>query len=94
MFAGGVLAHLHRDLRDAGQRLAVGPGERRQVADDEHVGVTGNRQVRLDQHAPGAIERHAERRPERRGRDAGRPEDGLRGDALGADLHDARASRA
>ena len=48
--------------------------------------MAGNRQVRLDEHAAGAIERHAERRAERRRRDAGRPEDGLRVDRLRADL--------
>ena len=76
-----VGAHLHRDLRDAGQRPAVGPGERREIADDEHVGMAGDRQIGLDEDAPDAIERRAERRAERRGRDARGPQHGLRLDA-------------
>ena len=41
-------AHLDRHLRDARQRPAVGPVERRQVADHEDVRRAGNREVRQD----------------------------------------------
>ena len=82
-----MLAHLHRHLRDAGQRLAVAPVERRQVADDEDVRRARNREVRLDVHPPRAIERHAERGAERRRRHAGGPQHGLRANRLAADRH-------
>jgi hypothetical protein len=49
---------------------------------DEHLGMAGNRQVGLDERAAGAIERHAERLDQRRGRDARRPEHRGGGDAL------------
>ena len=76
----GVASHLDRDLRDAGQRPAVVAGQRREVADDEDVRRARDREVRLNQHAAGAIERHAERRAERRRRHARRPQHRLRCD--------------
>ena len=36
-----VLPHLDRHLRDPGQRPAVRPRERREIADDEHVRAPG-----------------------------------------------------
>ena len=72
-----------------------------EVADDERLGMPGNRQVWLDQHAPRAVERHAERARQRRGGDAGGPEHGARLDVLftertprGVDLRSRRARRA
>ena len=47
-------------------------------ARDEDFGVAGNGKVRLDEHAPGPVERRAERAAERRARHAGRPDDGPR----------------
>ena len=50
--------------------------------------MTGDRQIRLDDHASRSIERNAQRLHQRRCRDAGRPEHRSRIDALGTD-HDA-----
>ncbi len=65
MLRDGMTSHLDRDLRDAGQRAAVVAGQRREVADHEHVRGAGDPEVGLDLHAAGAIERSAERRAER-----------------------------
>ena len=70
-----VFALLHRDGRDAGQRPAV-LGDRRKVADHEHLRVAWNGQVGLDEHTPGPIHRCAERAADRCRRHAGRPEHG------------------
>ena len=56
---------LHRRGRDAGHRDSVRrPGG--QVADDEDLGVAGDRQVGLDEDPAGPVERHAERPAEPR----------------------------
>ena len=81
------------------------PGTRRRPARraarspiDEDLGVAGDGQVGLDLDAAGAVERDAERAGQRRGGDAGRPEDGpardplvADRDALGVDRRDHRA---
>ena len=72
-----------------GSGSPVRPVERRQVADDEDRRRPRHRQIGVDLHAPGAIERHAERGAERRRLHAGGPEDGPRFEALVADVHDA-----
>jgi hypothetical protein len=59
-----VRALLHRHLRDAGQWPAV-VDERAQIADDEDVRITGNRERRLGGDAASAIERYAQRLRER-----------------------------
>ena len=48
--------------------------------------MAGDRQIGLDDHAPDAIDRHAERAPERRGGDAGGPQHRARFDPLVADV--------
>ncbi len=55
-------AALHRDLRDTRQLLPLGIDKRRRIADDEDLRMSRDRQVALDDYAPGAVERHAERR--------------------------------
>ena len=79
MLRDGVASHLHRHLRDAGQRPAVRPGERREVADDEDVrgGRESSGRAELSTR-PARSSGDAERRAERRGRHAGRPQHGLR----------------
>ena len=71
-------------LRDAGERLAVGLGESREVADDEDLRMARDREVGSDRDASRAVERHAERARERGREDAGRPEDRPGGDPLAA----------
>ena len=76
---GGVPSLLHRGGCEAGHRLAAPfVAKRREVADDERLGMPGNRQVRLDQHAPGAVERQAESARQRRSGDSGGPQHGVR----------------
>ena len=82
---GGVRALLLGDLRHAGQRLTGLVNERGQVPDDEDVRVAFDREIRFDLDAPDSVERHAERRRERRAGNAGRPHDRVRDDAIGAD---------
>jgi hypothetical protein len=69
---GGVLAALDRDLRDTGQRPAA------HVADDEDLGVAGERQVVADLDPAGAVQLRAalprEQRAERARRDTGAPD--------------------
>ena len=71
MLRDGVASHLDRDLRDARQRPAVRAGQRREIADHEDVRRARDREVRLDQHAAGAIERR--RRAPRPSGDAATP---------------------
>jgi hypothetical protein len=53
---GGVAALLHRDRREAGQRrAAVGRGNVHHVAERQHLGVAGQREVGLDGQTAGAI---------------------------------------
>ena len=85
---GRVLPHLHRRGRDARapacRPAAARPGRRR----SRPRGWPGERQVRLDRHAPRAVDLGApSARAERRGRDAGGPEHRARVDPLGAELH-------
>ena len=77
--------------RAAGARRARGRWHRSPI--DEHLGVTGHREIGLDQHPAGAIERHAERARERRGGHPRRPQHGARADLLAARARPRRASR-
>ena len=61
--------------------------ERREIAGDEDAGMPGHREIGLDDHASGAIEARPEIASERRGGDAGGPQDRVRLDALVADPH-------
>ena len=45
----GVRRALHRRLRDAGKQLAALMQKRRRIADDEHLGMSGNREIGLDE---------------------------------------------
>ena len=78
-------AFLNRRRRDARNEVAVVLAHRREVADDEDLGMAGDRQVRLREHAPGAVELDAERLRQRRRLHARRPQDGPRGDGLVAE---------
>ena len=80
--AAGVPSHLLRCRRDA--RHALHRGE---IADDEDLRMPGHRQVGLDLHAARTVERRAELGAKRRAPHAGRPDHGLRGDALLAELY-------
>ena len=60
-----MLAALDRRLGDLRQRRAVAAGRRGDVADGEHLGVAGQRQVGLDDEPPAACRRRAERRGQR-----------------------------
>jgi hypothetical protein len=77
-----VPAHLHRCGRHAGRI-----GHQRQVADHQHLGVSAEREVGLDGHAPPAAELRGEERRERRRAHAGGPHDGARLDAIRVQLH-------
>ena len=79
--AGDEAAHLHGGGRDAGHLLA-GALDMGQVADDEDLGMAGDRQVGCDLHASGVIERGAERLRERRGLHPRGPDHIARVDAL------------
>ena len=74
--------HLHGGRGDARHELPA-VLKMSEVADDVDFGAAGDRQVRLDQDTPRAIQRHAQRPRQRRRRDARRPEHGLCGDPLG-----------
>src|SRR2546428_14079719 len=60
------------------------------VADGEGLGMARDREVRLDEHAPGAVELHPERPAERRRGHAGGPEHGAGADLLAAEPHGVR----
>ena len=60
--AGRVQTALHRDLGDAGQLV-----ERHHVADGEHLGMAGKRQVGEDGDAAGAVDVGSRRLGEHRG---------------------------
>ena len=77
-------ALLHRDWRQARQRLSDSSPKMRLIADDENLAVAGNGAVLIDDHTSLRIERHAEARAEWRCRIARRPHDCLRGDLLAA----------
>jgi hypothetical protein len=68
-----VRALLLGDRREAGQRLAIRSSQRRSVANDEDLGMAGQRQVGLHEHAAGAIVRGTEPVRRRRGHYAGSP---------------------
>jgi hypothetical protein len=75
------LAHvsplLHRDLRDARERMAV-LVETRRVADDKDLGMIRHGKFRLHAHASRTIGFHAQPLSRGRRRHAGRPDDRLR----------------
>ena len=73
---GGVAALLHRDRATARQRAARLVREDGEVADHEHLGVPRDGEVAVDDHAAGAVEGTPSDCRQRRGRDAGGPEDG------------------
>ncbi len=77
---------MHRHLCDARQRAAI-LLQRAEVPHHEDLGMAGNGQRRFDENPADAVERGAERSPQRRRGDACGPENGLRGDSLIADLH-------
>ena len=81
---GGVPALLHRGRSDPGDQrpilLDVG-----QVADDVDVVAAGDAQLGLDQDAPGAVQRHAERPGQRRRGDPRGPDHRVGADPLGTD---------
>ena len=79
---GGVLGALDRDLRDARQVVEVD-----HVADHEHLGIAGQREVGVDADPSGPVERRAallgQRAGQRRRLDAGGPDLGHGRDLLG-----------
>ena len=87
--ARGVAPLLHRDRRDSGQqlRLAVRVTDADHVAEREHLGVPGQREVGLDRHPARAVELRAgelaEPAGEARSGDAGGPDHDPARDALG-----------
>src|SRR5438034_7810868 len=64
--------------------------ERAHVADGEGLGMTRDREVWLDEHAAGAIERRPESLGQRRRGHAGGPEDGTGADLLAAEPYRVR----
>src|SRR3954463_14229635 len=91
-------ATLDGDLRDPRQLMAALIRHRRGVADDEHLGMAGNREIALDDDASRAIERHPERSRDRRCGDARGPEDRPRIEPVAVEVNtvrvDARDPRA
>src|SRR5437879_6862214 len=63
---------------------------RSHVADGEGLGMARDREVRLNEHAPGAVELHPERPAERRRGHAGGPEHRAGADLLAAEPHGVR----
>ena len=80
---------LHRDGGHAGKDCdrAIRVAHADHVAERQHLGVAGDREVGLNGHAPGAVELRSALRSQlgghRGGRDAGGPDDGSRWDPLG-----------
>ena len=87
---GGVAALLHGHGSHAGEDhgLAVLAAHPHHVAEREHLGMAGQREVGLDRHPAGAVELGARLLGEARGQpgggDPGGPDHGARRDALGA----------
>ena len=78
---------LQRDLNHARQRPAVLSGQHGRVADDIHLRITGNRQIRVDLDPAPSIDLGTDRLCERHGGNARRPQDRVRFDRLVAQLH-------
>src|SRR5690606_11422691 len=85
--ARDVATHLQRRGRDAWDRPAVLALDSGQIARHEDVGVARDGQVGLDPDPAGAVEGGADRTAERRGGDAGSPDDVPRLDPLLAHHH-------
>ncbi len=84
---GDRASHLDRDRADTRQRrLRAGRDQSRHVADDEQLGVAGQRAVVRDGDPTSFVRRDAQARPERARTDARRPEHRRRGDGLGAEM--------
>ena len=79
--AGRGFSLLHGNRRDSGEQLAMAIFERGQVSDDEDFRMAGEAQVRVDQHAAGAMDGSSQRFPQGRGRYPGGPENDDRGQA-------------
>ena len=60
------------------------------ISNHEDLGMSGNREIGLDEHAAGPIEGRSQRGHERRGGDAGRPHDRSGIEPLGAKHHTVR----
>jgi hypothetical protein len=84
---GGQAALLHGHRRHAGKRRSGLMGERAEISDHEDIGMAGHREIRLDRHAAGAVQRDAEGSGERRRLDPRRPEHGAAADLIAADPH-------
>ena len=82
----GAHPHLLRRRRDPRDRGRM-PGQRGEIADHHHLGMSRNGEIFAHHDAAGAVERHPEARAERRGGHARRPYRGARGEAVGAHLH-------
>ena len=64
---------LDRDWRDARQHLAILVSERGQVANHEYFRMSGDAEIGLHEHAPGAVDGHTQLSAQRRSGDAGGP---------------------
>jgi hypothetical protein len=69
---------LDRYLRNTRQLVSIGTEKGRSIADHKRLGMTGNRQVLLDNHAAGAIARHTKSRAHGEAADTGGPQHGPR----------------
>ncbi len=70
-----VTRHLHGRRRHAGHRLAVGLHDQRQITNGKHFRMARHTQVWIHFHPAGTVQFHAQFPGQRRGRNAGRPQD-------------------
>src|SRR5438552_10815427 len=59
-------AHLYRHWGHSWQRMAVAAGERSQVAYHKNFRMLRQAAIGLNDHPPGAVQRHSKRSPQRR----------------------------
>ena len=79
-----MFAHLHRRGRYARHDPAVAIGQRREIADGEHLRMSRQAQIRQNLQTPGAIGLDAQRLRQRRRRHAGAPDNVSRANNLAA----------
>src|SRR5262249_48918285 len=84
-----ITSLLHSHLRYARKGLTV-LRERSGVADYENFWMSGNRQIILNSHPAGAVCLHPQPLSRWRGRDPGRPDNGLARNSLTSDQHAGR----
>src|SRR5436309_6126948 len=73
--ARGMPSFLHSDRGEAGEQLSCLIHKGGQISNDKDLRMAGNAQIRVDQHTPDVIKRHAKGARQRGWRDTCRPKD-------------------